>query len=111
MSNLLADITFDLQKIAQDKNIPGSQQSDPEKGFTKTVGSLMQAAMIIASLMLLLNLVWGAIEWISSGGDSSKIEKARNKITQSVIGIIVLASSVAIFMLIQKMLGLDVLSF
>ena len=47
------------------------------------------------------------MEWITSGGDKGKTESARNKITAAIIGLIVLASSWAVLMLILGFLGTD----
>ena len=57
---------------------------------------IWQAFVTIGALMVLIYFLWGAIEWISAGGDSSKVEKARNRITHAIIGIIILVSSFVI---------------
>lgn len=40
--------------------------------------------------------LWGAIEWITAGGDSGKVGKARDKITQAIIGLVILVGSFVI---------------
>jgi len=67
--------------------------------------------MTIAALLVFIYLLWGAIGWITAGGDKGKIETARNKITTAVIGVVVLASVVAIFKVLQLVLGIEVLTF
>lgn len=84
---------------------------DPGKNFGNFLGGLMSAIMAIAVLAVLLFLIWGAIEWITSGGDKSKVESARNKITNAILGLIVLAATTALFMLIQQFLDICVFSF
>lgn len=88
---------------------------DTPDGYTTSLGGLLGGllsfAMVIGAILLLVYLVWGAIEWITSGGDKGKVENARNKITQAILGMIVLGSVVAIFMLIQRFLGISVLQF
>lgn len=61
--------------------------------FTRMFILLWRAIITVGGLALLLYLVWGAVEWITAGGDSGKIQKARDKMIQSVIGMIILASS------------------
>lgn len=79
-------------------------------GFAKNLGSvistLLSFVMALAALIVFLYLIWGGIEWITSGGDKSKTENARNKITAAVLGLIVLAASYAILMLMLQVLGL-----
>lgn len=80
-------------------------------GFAQDIGSLITAVlsfvMIIAALLVFLYLILGGIEWITSGGDKGKTESARNKITSAVIGIIILAASWAILLLILQFLGFE----
>ena len=79
--------------------------------FAVLAGKLLEAVVIVGALAMILYLIWGGISWITAGGDKSKVETARNKITQAIIGIIVLASAIAIFTLIQSFFGFEVLTF
>lgn len=56
----------------------------------------------IGALAVIIMFLWGALEWITAGGDSSKIEKARNRIMQSLIGLIILVSSFVILGFISQ---------
>lgn len=84
---------------------------DPGPGFASDIGklinALLQIVMVIAALLVFLYLIWGGIEWISSGGDKGKTESARNKITAAVIGLIILAASYAILTLALKFIGIE----
>lgn len=97
---------IDFRGTATNEVLAGSETS-----FIEFLGRILGAIMIIASLMLLLYLLWGGISWISAGGDASKIQKARDQMTQAVIGIIVLSSTLAIFMLVQNFLGIKLVEF
>ena len=85
--------------------------STPEVGFGTFLSGILSAILVIAVLLAFLYLIWGAIEWISAGGDKGKVEKARDRITQSIIGLIVLASILVIFDLAQNFLGVNILDF
>lgn len=78
-------------------------------GFADDFGTLLNAlltfVMVIAALLVFLYLIWGGIQWITSGGDKTKTEEARNKITAAVIGLIVLAASYAILLIALRFLG------
>jgi len=84
------------------------------QGFALDLGTiitgLLQFIMAIAALLVFLYLIWGGIQWITSGGDKSKTEEARNKITAAVLGLIVLAAAYAILQIMLKFLGLDSIS-
>ena len=82
---------------------------NPGEGFATNFGNLLNGVlsfvMVIAALLVFLYLIWGGIEWITSGGDKGKTESARNKITSAVIGLIVVAASYAILTLALNFLG------
>lgn len=77
--------------------------------FFDDVGILINKAlnfvMVLGALLVFMYLIWGGIEWITSGGDKGKTEAARNKITAAVLGLIVLAAAWAILGLVLKFLG------
>lgn len=110
MSKLLA-ATLDISGQASRINLPGSSQSNPQTGFGNYLSGIMGAVMILAAIMVLLYLVWGGVEWITSAGEKNKTESARNKMTNAVLGLIVLSATTAIFMVIQNLLDICVLSF
>lgn len=83
----------------------------PDRGYALSLGnlisSLLNFVMIIAAILVFLYLIWGGIEWITSGGDKAKTESARNKITSAIIGLIVLAASWAVLQLALQLLGFE----
>jgi len=64
--------------------------------FTSYFLRVWNGVLTIGALMVIIYFVWGSIEWITAGGDSSKIQKARDKMIQSIIGLILLVTSFAI---------------
>lgn len=95
--------------LAQGTPSNNSTQVTPPPGFfgdfTLLFNRLLQFVLALAALLVFFYLIWGGIEWITSGGDKGKTEKARDKITAAVIGLIVLAASWAILMLILTFLN------
>jgi hypothetical protein len=79
------------------------------KGFAaniaNVINSVMNLIMLVGALLVLLYMVWGAFDWLTSGGDKGKTESARNKITAAVIGLIILSASYAMTLLIVRFLG------
>jgi len=64
----------------------------------------LRAGIVIGGALALAYMVWGAIDWISSEGDKQKLENAKNKITQALIGLALIASVWAIWSLAQHFL-------
>jgi type IV secretion system pilin len=79
--------------------------------ISNVISTLLTLSVTIAGLLLLANLIIASIEWIGAGGDSDKIDKAKARITQSVIGIVIFASAIAIFKLIENILGINLITF
>jgi len=79
--------------------------------FQKDLGvfitNTVKIGMIIGSIIALLFLIWGAIDWITSGGDKAKYEAARDKITAAILGLGLLASAFVIWTLVNYFFGID----
>jgi len=79
------------------------------RGFATDIGQLisflLRFVMIIATLLVLFQLIMGAFDWITSGGDKGKTDRARQRIISAIVGIIIIASSFAIATLVIRFLG------
>jgi hypothetical protein len=73
--------------------------------FGKMFSSILNVVMLIAAILVFAYLIFGGIQWITSGGDKSKAEEARNKITAAIIGLIIVAASYAVINLVVQFLG------
>ena len=114
MHTLLAQFEktpINFRNAAQNLGLPGFNTGTPADNFGNLVARVMNVVMAFALLLVLLYLVWGAIEWMTAGGEKGKIETARNKITNAMIGIIILSGTLAIFKFIQYLLGIEIISF
>lgn len=60
---------------------------------------------VVAVLAALAYLVWGAIKWITSGGDKTKVEAARSQIVAAIIGFIIVVLSFVILNVVGTVLG------
>ena len=74
------------------------------------IPAVIGVALIVGVLIFFFILITGAIQWISSGGDKQSIETARGKITNALIGIIILFSVFAILQLINTFFGIQILN-
>ncbi len=100
--------------LAQLKNPvlpPQLGELNPEAGapaLGKIISSLVGLLFILAFLMSLFYLLTGGLAWITSEGDKANLEKARNKITHAIVGLVIVAAAYAIFKLIGQFFGLDI---
>lgn len=72
--------------------------------FIGYVVYLWRAAIILGSLAVVGFFVLGAFSWITAGGEKSKIEDAQKKITNSIIGLVLLVSSFVLLNFLSKLL-------
>lgn len=73
------------------------------------ISAVVGTLLIIAALLAFLYLILGGIAWITSGGDKTNMETARNKITHAIVGLIIVGAAWAIMTLIQNFLGVTII--
>ena len=71
-------------------------------GLGNILGWALNLLFVGAGLFVFYHLVFGALEWISSGGDKEKVEKARKRITTAVTGLVILFVTLGIIVLIEN---------
>ena len=77
---------------------PGSPTGNNALGVFLSTG--INLFILVAALAAFAYLLWGALDWITSGGDKEKLLKARGKIQNAVIGLMVVFAALIIFNLI-----------
>lgn len=60
---------------------------------------------IIAAVVFVFMILWGAFEWVLSGGDKEKLQNAQRRLTHAFIGIILFAIAFALLALIGTFTG------
>lgn len=84
--------------------------ADPDtKSAEGLIGMITQNAITLiysfAALAVIFYFLWGAVEWILSGGDKEKINGARRKMTHALIGLALLALSFVIIAIVGEIVG------
>jgi len=102
MSNLLASSTINV-KDALDTYATGQPV---QTNITPVLADVINAVIIVAALLFLVYLLLGAIGWITAGGDKGKVESAREKIVQGLIGLGVAVFAYTFYLFIINYLGI-----
>jgi len=71
------------------------------------VGNALALLLILAAIAAFIFLILGGIQWITSGGDKQGLEGARNKITNAIVGLIIVAAAWAVMFLVGQFLGIE----
>lgn len=85
---------------------------DKTVGITlnKVIGMVVNFLTIVAGLWFLVQFITGGLQWIGAGGDKNNTTAARDKITNSLIGLIIVVIAWAVVGIIGNMLGLDIMN-
>jgi hypothetical protein len=86
------------------KNILGNIDVTDGSVFATIIVSLWRSVISIGALVVLVFYIIAAFEWITSGGDSQGVEKARNRFLNATIGLVLLASSFAIITFVGELI-------
>ena len=78
--------------------------------FQSLLPRIVTIGLIAGVLIFFFTLVMGAIQWISSGGDKQALEGARGKISNALIGLVILFAAFAIIKLIERFFGISILT-
>lgn len=66
------------------------------------------AIILVAALGAFIFLLWGGLDYLMSGGDKEKIEKAKSKITNTFIALAIVAAAWAVYLIIDYFFGIGI---
>jgi hypothetical protein len=91
--------------------LPGSLGQGGNEAGPLAIGSLISSLvgvfLILAFISTLLYMILGGFDWVTSGGDKTKLQSARDKITNALVGLIVVGASWAVMMIVGNFIGID----
>lgn len=99
--NLMAFSIFTGQVFAQNPD-PATVQVNPSAlnfaipTFSDLLTFLIRFFFVLAGLAALIMMLWGALTWVTSGGEKEGVEKARNKMVAAIVGILLVVVALAI---------------
>ena len=99
------------QQLAQIINpvLPVAGQGEGAPILASLIATGLQVVFIIGGLGLLFVIIWGAVQWITAGGDSDQLKSAQKKIVGGIIGFVILASAMTIITAIGNIFNIDFL--
>ena len=71
------------------------------------ISNAVNFVFIISAILDFVLLVVAGVNWITSGGDKTKLETAQKLITNALIGLAIIAASWAIYTLVLDFFGID----
>ncbi len=83
----------DVQQIIGTIAPPAGAPTD----LGRFIGLLVNIFITVAGFFVLIYLFSGAFDWIVSGGEKEKLSKAQSKITNAIIGMIMVILALVLF--------------
>src|SRR3989344_4338508 len=105
VSTLITYFSAALSTFAQQINI-----LKPSKGYSdlgEFINNAITLIFIVAVIAVLIMLVWGAMQWIFSGGEKEAVASARGRIINALIGLAILAVAAAVAQLAGQFVGFN----
>ena len=103
-----------VKQVSAAAAAPDLSISKPAGVAITNIGTLIrgvvQGALLVSALLVFMYLIWGGIQWITSGGDKGKTQEARDRITAAIVGLAVVASAWAVMLIIQYFFGISILN-
>lgn len=75
------------------------------------IRALINLGLVVGVTVFFFMLLLGAIQWISSGGDKGAAESARGRITNALVGLVILLAVFGIMNLVEIFFGVKLLYF
>jgi hypothetical protein len=74
--------------------------------FGKLFPTAIAALLVIGTVVFVFMLLTGGISYITAGGDKGKVEEARQRLTNALIGLLILFSFFAILNIVECFFGI-----
>ncbi len=109
INSALLSLTLATPALAQGTGTVGFEKPAEAKitDIGKLISTGISVVIIVSGILVFVFLVWGGIEWLTSGGDKTKVESARNRIVSALVGLAIIAASWALVRIIAYFFGVD----
>lgn len=84
-------------------------QADAIGKLTGVVSGVVGFMTVAAGIWFIFQILIGGYTWLSSMGDKQRLEKARDRIVNALIGLVIVVAAVAVISLTGQFLGWDIL--
>ncbi|KKS96230.1 MAG: hypothetical protein UV71_C0001G0104 [Microgenomates group bacterium GW2011_GWC1_43_13] len=107
MAKLLSDINLFPNSGLEGIGKLGRPGPEPITLFADFISGVVALLTVIAVIWAVFSIITGAISIISSGGDKQALESARKKITNGIIGLVVVIAALFIIEIVAYFLGIN----
>ncbi len=70
--------------------------------ISRGIAFAINFVFVVAGFIMAVQLIWGGLDWVTSGGDEQKLAAAQAKIVNAIIGIIIMVAALVIWVFIAS---------
>lgn len=74
------------------------------------ISNVVGVLTVFAAIFFIIYFLIAALTWVTSGGDSGKLQNARDRMLHGVLGLVIVVASYGIIGLVGSIIGFDLLS-
>lgn len=93
-----------------DNTFTQGADANPEANLEVIISNMLGVVTVFAGLFFLIYFLIAAFKWISSGGDTGKVQTARDQIVNGVLGLVVVVGTYTIVAIIGAIVGFNILN-
>ena len=83
-------------------------QTTGGQGIVGTIlRNVITLLFVVGGIGTIIYFIWGAVDWIMSGGDKEKVSSARKKMTHALIGLVLLSAAFVIIRVVGQIVGFN----
>jgi lysylphosphatidylglycerol synthetase-like protein (DUF2156 family) len=103
LANYGLDATVSQGALSSAFNVSGVG-NDPGRFLSSRIGIIIGAVLSFIGVIFMALIILGGFQWMTARGNDQQVEKAKNLIIQSIIGLIIILSAYAITAFIGRRL-------
>ncbi len=93
------------------ENLPDANQVATIRCLEPLFKNVVTAVVSLSGVALFIMLLIGGFNFLFSGGDQKKLEKARGTITNAIVGLVIIVSAYLILRTVSVFTGVNVTQF
>lgn len=75
--------------------------------LASVISLIIGVLTIIAGIYFMIQFLLGGLNWIGASGDKGKLQSAQDRMSQAIIGLIIVVAAYAVVSIIGKILGIE----
>jgi hypothetical protein len=82
----------------------------PENYFVEVISRVIGVLTIVAGIYFIFQMFIGSVNWLSAGSDKQGVDNAKKRITNAIIGLLLVVVSYSLIAIVSAFLGIDLIN-